>query len=380
MICSAVLLGLALVAAEDEPLARGQIHVLLQQLRAPLHDYECLYEGQDKRLKEPDLTGLPDPIRKATERNPAWHAGAVITYQGSYAYRSDKSLHIDVSIRKPDPSEPLRREILCLFRDRAAKRIIVPDQGGVTGPDLIRRDGTVFVKKTYSLLRVDMLPYLMEKLSIGEIDCVSPGWEDVDGHRCLVIDFPGMDDKKEKRVWGERFWADVSRGGCVLKYEWEENGLVTARLTGVELSQEPASDGATIWLPIAGKLVGYRVGFRTFSEAQSEQTYYILRGTLKINTNLPDSRFDMDYGVDAQMRADATAVNRGREPKRARLPNDSVTSLKRVLRDTEDPSKRLVAAPASSESWLRRNLGATTFLVGGGTALLVSLILVRRSR
>jgi hypothetical protein len=378
MCFSVLLLGLGLVAADGEHLDRRQIADLLRQLRAPVRDYECLYEGQETRFKEPDLTGLPDMIRKATARDPSFHAGAATTYQGSYACRADSSVHIDVSI-KGTPPKPLRREVLCLFRAKGSKRVIIPDEGGVTTPDVAQSAGTIFVKKTFSLLRVDMFPYLLECVLIEQLGCVSPGWEDIDGHRCLVIDFPRMDDKKERRVWGERYWVDVARGGCVLKYEWDEEGAVTARLTEVMLSQELARDGELVWIPIAGRLLFYRAGFRAMSKAQSEQTYNVLHGTLKINTGLSDQRFDLNYGVDDRTRASAAVVNKTKVPKRRDLPADSESSLKRAVKDSDDPSKRLVATPASAESWISRNLMSALLLAGGGVVLLVSSILIRRA-
>ncbi len=184
--------------ADGDQLDRGQTIALLRQLRAPILDYECIYEGQETRFEAPNLAGLPEPIRKATERDMAMNAEAVTVYQGKYAYRNDKSIHIDVSVRHPDPKQPLRREILCLFRNKGSKRVIVADRGGVERPDLVQAGGTIFVKKAFSQLRVDMYPYLLESISNDLNPFASAEWGDVDGHRCLVIDFPRLNSSLQQ--------------------------------------------------------------------------------------------------------------------------------------------------------------------------------------
>jgi hypothetical protein len=377
--CIALLVSCLLVKpSEGDQLTRSQILDLLQQVRAPIRDYECTYEGQLTRLKAPDFTGWPDSLRKANERDMAMDAGAVTTFQGTYAYRNDKAIHVDVSVRHPDPRLPLKREIFCSFKGKGSKRVIVPDQGGPSGPDVVQTGGMVFVKKALSHLRVDMYPYLLEALRNDFIPCESPGWEDVDGQRCLVVDFPRRDGKG-KRFWGERFWVDVARGAIVLKYEWDDDGSVSSRLTEVGVSREHTQDGQLVWMPVGGRILYYRDLFTPSTSVHVEALYTVLQGTLRINQDLPDSRFTLDYNLDATTRAAATAANRSKTNRRIAPPVDAETSVRKVLRDPDDPSKQLVASSPSSSSWFFRNLTSVGLVVAGICVACGGIYLKRRT-
>ncbi len=187
-----------------------------------------------------------------------------------------------------------------------------------------------------------------------------------------------LDESDGRRVWGERYWVDVDRGGNVLKYEWDDDGSVTARLSDVVLSRAEAGRGESLWLPVSGRLRFYRNGLRPTKEAQSEQTYAVLHGTLKVNGRLPDSRFTLDYSIDEPTLASAREANASKGRNRKGIPVDAEARVKSMLRDPDDPSKKLVARSISSGSWLQRN-GISTAVIASGILLTgVGVYLKRR--
>jgi hypothetical protein len=349
---AALLMGIALlpsIAADAEDnVDRQHMIDILRSLQAPIHDVELQYEGISKQLRAVDTSRLPDGIREANEQYGTDKLGS--TYQGTFAYRDDRSVHVDLFDRPERASEPLRRKIQCAFQGKFSERILVPDLGGVIGPDKTRRGNLIWITREKAFLLVYLIPLIGAWLEIDDYDYEFNGWQTEGGHRCAVFTISLTNPATKKPGWATKCWVDLERGGHMLRSENYGDGNLSSRTTGIRLAQFEAEDKQVVWFPVAGRHETFQLGFEYSRRPVFDQTYEVLRGTLRINQGLKDERFSLDYGLNLHERPTAK-----RNTPRKTRGQDAAAQVAKAFEDAEKRGPELRASAPSQTPWYARN-------------------------
>ena len=358
------------VRAEEFPTIE-QLADILRDQRADVRDYECMYEGKQVRRTTPDTSSMEESIRLATEKDPVMRAGFNKTYQGVFAFRFDSSVGQDISTITSDPQQAKVRSVQTLFRGKASARTIIPDRGGVVGPDVTKKSNLIFItNNSITLMFIDLNPILRETLAFREgLEYSNVAWEDVDGFRCLAFDL-GRRYGEDPPSLVERYWVDLAHNALVRQLERTSAGFVASRLGGIKIAEVRTLDGKAVWLPVGGKIQWYEAD-KSPRTVYLEGSFDILDGSLRINQGLKDERFTLDYGVDARDIAVAREYNSGKRRPKNTGPTPAAQALANVIKDVNDPSKRFVAEPDQS-GWFGRfagiisvSLGVIVLIAGG---------------
>ncbi len=373
-----MLVAFALVAcvAGDGPVPDlDSLTKVMAGLHADLKDAEFVYEGG-----KVDLTD-DAPNRVPTD-----------TFQGRFAFRPDDSIHIDPYIRHSNSKQPIERRIACLTRDgEHAERTVRPD---LPQPERIRRRKGVIASMQSDLTPLHLLlaPDLLDLLNnVGgrrtsndfQYEC--HGWEKIDNHNCLNISLSTATKFRGKAAEQYVWWIDMDRGGTPIRYDLIRQGHLWARAEGIELAQFSIDGGRAVWLPIRGVFHTYLNGkmvdgmFVPESRPVFEETLLVVDGTVKINQNLPDKRFTLDWkqngGGDQSGMAKSELDQRLRRP-RAKTPQAEVDRALEVA----DRQRVHLEASAPSREWASSTMIGASCLGAFGVLLISTPWIARRWR
>lgn len=222
-----------------------------------------------------------------------------------------------------------------------------------------------------SPFRIFLTPWLM--ILMGEKDrvFVALGWEAVAGRRCLKIEITNASGGIR-----DRFWLDIERNAIPIKYENYSGSQLRGRSIEIELARFDSGEGKTIWLPVRGKDQSFLKGLSYSSHPTVEETYQVVGGTVRLNQELPDSRFSLDWTAKASTPSLAAVT---KDFAKAKVQRDDPAAVQRDLdrkvSEAKRQSKLLEASSPWREPWLVRNfwvialpllgillLGVTTYL------------------
>lgn len=371
MLVLVLALPIVMALGDGRQVDRGEAVALLAALSADVHDVEFRFEGDHKFLRKPDLSSLPEVIRKATDADASMFQGS--TFQGTLALRDDGAIHQEVYTRSDVGEVPTIREISALLKGRRSRRVLVPDRGGQQGPDEVRPGHIGGLMREHSPLMAFQLPYLLVRATYSDDQYQFIGWEDVDGNRCLVFEFNRVAEGAKIPYLANRYWVDVKRGGHPLIVERRVDSKLALRIDNVKLTQFRGEDGAAYWFPAKARQQSYGMGFDFSRTPVSEQTFVVLDKSLHVNQKLPDARFELDWGQTPEEQARAVQYAKGTVPPPVNRPERAEARVKRILDEANEKSAQLEASSPSRASWIVRygpqlgiaTAGAILFTIAG---------------
>ncbi len=220
-------------------------------------------------------------------------------------------------------------------------------------------------------------PYVTAYLrNPGSIRYEFVGWEEVEGHKCAVVNFFGILKATGERVWANTYWLDLERGGHALKVEKYAEGQLAARTFDIRLAEVETVDGKTVWFPISGSYETFGNGLFTYSKNPvTRQTYEVLRGSLRINQSLKDARFTLDWKLGPESRF---TESRKRAILKEGRSKSAEVRVNEALKKADSESEELVATSPSRRGWFARNAAMMGLLSVGLLILLTAEYLRRR--
>jgi len=129
-------LGPPTAQARSEDLDRDGLVALLKSQFDDLKDFEFRYEGELKRLQLVDDSKWSPNLRISPERREKYNSN--VSYQGTFAYRMDRSAHQEIFYRHHVQKEVTQEDLKCLLGSKFGGRSLVVDRGGAVGPDQTR--------------------------------------------------------------------------------------------------------------------------------------------------------------------------------------------------------------------------------------------------
>lgn len=323
----------------------GYVHGLY----APLEDVSFIYECQS-------LYVGPKGLRRDDG------ADLVSTCQGAYAYRASGDALLDFYQRTKNTLAPMLHQTEVLFHNDLTTAGRTPDlkkaeiKTSKARTNRVSRIGTLNLPN--SPQRIFRACFFQTLKDPTLYDYRQIGWEDLDGHRCLVVRFdvvPGLGAREGKPY--NQYWIDVERGGHSIKIEQRQEDKLYARTT-VELERFFLTGGKTIWFPTRGKEESFRWEDRVLSEPVLQETCKIVDGTLLFNQGLGDEVFTVEGA--RKLRQVPALASAAREydltPPKPKVRNDYESVQKRIddaLGKANDQTRVLDAtrADASEARW-----------------------------
>lgn len=371
-------LVLLLLGFQDRaPQAGGEVTAeqfrnLMAGIRAEIHDVMFIYEGDLRFVGDDSLLGDdPEARRRQLE----------VSYQGTYAYRSDGATSFEVFVNDITGTGPLKRTRAVLLNGKMTKLEHSPDLDlGYGGKPRVRpaAPGAMGVHQTPELiLFLWFFDFLGDPSQDGRY--VIQGWEEVDGRLCLRVQFdrtPNADLPAELRQT-IRFWLDMERMGHPLKVEYYKGQNLSGRTDQIELSKVATEDGREVWLPRKGRDSGFEWNGEFHAKPVIIQDVGIVAGSAIINKGLPDGFFSIERkgGLpdNAELARLRKAVGKPSPSPRPRITPESIQAqLDQKLAEADRQSKMLDASPSGQHLW-DWSIVAQFGLILGGVLLLGSV-------
>ena len=356
---SALVLG---PPATGQEVTANQFLRLIKAAHAPIRDVSFAFEGDNEYL---------GPSAEDQEDHPQRYD---IRFEGRYAFRAlDGATFLEMFYDLPDNS-PGRHSIMTSLKGMSEIINITPDVGSWNTLPIYRSPGGP------SSMHVQYSPAFYVFLWLFQpIETASDfgysflGWEDIDGHRCLKIEFdshPGYGG----RAPTQNFWLDMERGAHILRHLRTLDGSPIEDTKNIQLAQFPLPSGEQVWFPVRCEILKYGLEGEYHDEPTFREVNYIVNGTLKFNTNLPDSRFLVDkLMVETSLRNKPRRWTPTTEP---RVNLDPEQRLDEQLADAKIQA-RILDASASAEA---EGFWASTIpyvLAGLGGLVLVGILVWR---
>lgn len=348
-----LLIGLILVLAHpaDDVVSRDQLTRILKSTWSDVKDVEFIYEGRMTCLDRAD-----EATAKTFDQD----------FQGTFAFRQDSSIHIFAYVRTNDRARPLVVNVENLLRGKHGERTRVPDFR--TSPSSVDREfqGSLLgLNVPRSPLRFVKLPILLLLLGEPSRTFSCPGWEEVDGRRCLKVQLANA-----AGTYGERFWLDMERGGQPIRYEEFMGKKNRARTVAIQLAQFRCEDDKLIWLPVGGKSESFVTLKALLDKPNMEETYAVVAGTTTLNRGLTDDRFSLDWSPSPEAGALGKARIEFAGPRPLQSERKSPEArLDLALSAAEAQSSLIQASAPTRESWASRNVVGLIAIIGAMLAL-----------
>ena len=344
-------------------------------LQADLKDVEFVYEGSIRNVQAGEPDGEPGKL-----------------FQGTFAHRSDGATAIDWLTSDQVPTHPQIRSIICLAGGSSGKLEELefqPDRGKDASQLKTRLGNVSCLSQAGAPMRILLMPSLLEFLrdtdgfrTGNERLYESPGWEAIDGHRCLKVRSYSEARFENGPLLEDLYWIDLERGGTVVKHEYRYQGRLWTRADGIELASFPIAAGRSLWLPARGVYRSYVTGGRspsgvidTSSSPVFEESYVLVDGTPKLNQSLPDRRFTIEWNEAARAPLQSARSRQGDGFGLGR--SKAARGLDVEVVEQADRQKRQLEASAPS----REGFSATTLgvyaLSSFGLALLAATLFLK---
>jgi len=257
---------------------------LMSALYEPFHSVSFVYEGEQSYQG----VALRDVGTRRT-------AAPRTVFQGVYAYKHHGSVFLDVFSEPLGSEAALVHETLALSKDgRLEKNRSLPDRHGVNGQPRVVPGGSVWsIFSRYSPEDFFVLSRMSQYIEhLDRCDYEYIGWEEIDGHRCLhvrLLAIPGAGEGPGPH-YHKSYWLDCDRGGHPLRVELERGGDVLWRIADVRL-EEYKDRARSYWLPVSARVEKYDWKNRIHRRPVVVTTYALVRGSVRINEEIPDELF-----------------------------------------------------------------------------------------
>lgn len=362
-----VILGLA----PDAGIGADEFARLLEPLHSVIRDVSFICEGASEFVGPSELLNGGNQDR---------------SFQCEFWYRNDGSTRIEVYLKPSVVDAPFVRSTKALHQGRVEELTVNPDTRDLGKVRVLRGTGGS-IRETGSPNYILYLWFFESLKDPSDRNYEYRGWEVVDGHRCLCVQFdfvPGLKMKDPPKI---RFWMDLARGGHPLRVETDMGGKLASRVSGIKLDRFELSRGGQAWLPVDGVLEYFAWGPKTFDSPTMRETYHVLKGTVRINTDLRDEVFSAVKWKGRipptpgwnRMRQefDYAATNRIREP---RDPDSVKKRLDEKLREADLQSEMIEASSVARETWSWTAILQLCTAVVGISTLAAAVVWRRKSR
>lgn len=379
-----LLIAVALVAtppgAQDE-IDAAQFARLMAGLHAEVRDVSFVFEGSDFRIPRGQT------VEEAMRAPGALDGGS--TYQGLYAYRDDgatllDSFHTAYPTEEDDAEDPVtsRRTIALLDHELSTVSRFPPQRGERPS---VEAGGMGSLNQPGSPERIVYLWFFkaFEQFGPDGFGYEFQGWEEVDGHRCLRVQFDemvGASDRPPDRPV-IRFWIDLERGGHPLKVEFARGNEIRMRTTGIELAHLTLLGEERLWFPVRGRTETFGELGRSRGRPALAETYFVLDGTVRLNQGLPDRVFSVDYEGGLAETTELTQRRRTfRVPEPRSDPEGIRLQMEAQLAAADAQADEIRATSPARRSQTRTRAMQVAFAVLGITLLSYGIVMMRRGR
>ncbi|OJW25885.1 MAG: hypothetical protein BGO49_22005 [Planctomycetales bacterium 71-10] len=366
-----VLSTVLLAQATPESIDADQFTRIMSQAYADVRDVSFVYEGEAVYTPR----GMTREAAKANPKVEGWKL-----FQGGYSFRSDGATRLDyymTSYRHGD--EDAFHQILVILNGQQTHLTQYPTRrneqptirGG--GPGTLNRPESPerFVYDWYFQTMIDPRTTIDARVRNYQF----LGWEDVDGHRCLKVQFNevwGLDDSSPDRPV-VHFWIDLERGANPLRVEFRHGKGGKMRTFGIELDQVEDGTGGSRWFPVRGRCE-YLIDIDSspyLGMPYCVEDYQVVAGTVKFNQSLPDEFFTVDWKGPY---VETSELAKTRSTFRKPTPRYDPVSIQKRLAETLEKADRQTeaydAVDPDSQAWGRF---AQAGLIGAGVAALVGV-------
>ncbi|CAN5901134.1 hypothetical protein BH23PLA1_BH23PLA1_27470 [soil metagenome] len=323
-------LGTELPALAQEVTAE-QFLRLIQAAHAPIRDVSFQFEGNEEFL---------GPLGRGED--PAQH---FFVFEGRYAYRSSDGATLLELFQERGDNSPASHSIQTMLKGEAEALKVTPDLKNRRNPPVYRTPGGPgHLHVRYSpayyvfLWRFDLLR------TAQDFGFKFLGWEEIDGHRCLKIEFDAHPNAAAGgRAPVQTYWIDMNRGGHCLRIQRVLDGSVIMVTENIKLNRFRLPTGEEVWFPVRGETLRYNHEGRYLAKPTFKEVNYIVDGTLRLNGNLPDSKFKIDAKeIDRNLVAEPAA-------RRPATAADLEQQLNEQLAEAESQARLLDASASARE-------------------------------
>ena len=354
----------------------AQLARIMDGLLAPIRDLEMVCEGSVRFVDEAD-PARPEKIKRLDKR-----------FQTSFAYRRDGAAYQDIYKRKMQAADaPLEHTTEAFlagtytkvgsYSNQKPTRARIVDNGS-TGSLII--DGSPL-----RFLYFWKWERFIKNFHSWSYDC--KGWESVDGHRCLHVEFSEFPNLGSAERSFHRIWIDLDRGGHILKEEFVKGSDIWYRVRDVKLKQFTLPGGETVWFPVHGVLESFANGNRFLTTPVLRETYEVVAGSVVFNQGLPDERFSVDWNGSNPKNAELAETRKQFQERQSKAPDPPklrtdpkgvAENLDRMLDEADKQSRRLDASAPSRRTWNVLTLSQTFMTLLGVGVLVLAVLLKRR--
>ena len=314
----------------------------MQGLHADVKDVAFVYEGR--------VSGVPPGETPEGLERSGEPGNLAMTYQGEFVTRSDGARRHDIFETQHNRKRPYDvRQVMVELKDKCQAVSQFPDR---RNEQPHRSCELNFPGSADRILYRWFFRDLNDPLSRGYEYL---GWETIDGHRCLKVQFDevvGIPENMEDRPTIV-FWIDLERGGHPLRVEFRRGGKVRMQVVDIQLARIPFGKGREAWLPVHGRHEDFLIiGPETPTRAVGFETYTVVDGSIRINHNPGDEVFTIDWKGTAT--GDQSLARRQREfrkPPRRTDPEGIRCHLAKALAEADEDDRRLEASSPARETW-----------------------------
>jgi hypothetical protein len=114
------------------------------------------------------------------------------------------------------------------------------------------------------------------------------GWEAIEGSKCLKAKLLWMPNQEE---YHHIFWFDLEHGCNPVKIENYKGPNLIARVDQIQLQGFLNPAGKTVWLPVKGRLEGFRWENKQYSEPVMRTEISVLNRSVLLDQGLGDAAF-----------------------------------------------------------------------------------------
>lgn len=261
-----------------------QLMRILRGLHSDIHDVEFVCEGSVTKMNvgPEGSSGTRDEIRN---RFQAW-----------YAYREDGAEYLDLYQRPTGSESEFLHRTVAQLKGKLEDRIEYPDLK--ESPPVARLENTSTGSCTFNGSPERYLKlWYWKKLSYStaSIELTYEGLENIDGNpvvRLLIDEYPKNHVPFKK--W-TRYWVDLGRNGHVVKQERYWGADLVFRMHNVVLTQFTDERKRQVWFPTHAEFDTFATGGKFRATPVFHETYDVVRGSLVLNRDLPDSRFSLKW-------------------------------------------------------------------------------------
>jgi hypothetical protein len=341
-----LLLVTVLSQAQGPHVGPDQFARLMESHHAAIQDVSFVYEGRDGGVPPSrTLEGvLAEPVPGESHTS----------FQGEYSFRSDGATRLDsFDVMHYDGRDINIHQIAAIFAGKCSKVTQFPDHRGEKGT--ASGGGRGALNRPCSPERIFYSWYFRTAGSSNGSGYEFQGWELVDGHRCLKVQFDERTGHAARPPGSivTRFYIDMERGGHPLKVEFMDRKGLRMRAVDIQLAEVSLPDGRQKWFPMRGRLETFVTTDPSYTiKPIGYEIYSVVGGTVRFNQKLPDRFFSIDWtGAHPDNATMARLRREFRKPPRRNDPKGLSEYVKTALAEADSQTRQIEASSVARDAW-----------------------------